>query len=356
VSESEFGSNRDKTRLCPTCRMEISVLATRCRYCGDEVGRPKDAQRQLTMEELGGETTTHYAPSSNVMEALEAFRSEIDSEEVEPEPQKRSLFGRKKGQPEEDRQPDEAALEGLPNLDAGSQALASLYVPTTRRTTTAYRAQKPTWMRKIGWFGGFVAAAVVLSFGAIRVAAIIRDAGKEVDTGPKVVNRAPGLLKQKGKEIPALEAAQEANRLDPNADNSRILQRARTNILNEIDALLNKQTWTRDDLDTANNMASKAVAISGGAELKGIAAEVDQEVRFYNRTKVTRISGDKTTILLWDGKQVDVGVGDTLYERFKVTGIRSAEVVVEDSLRKARLGRARRLRLSQTSMGMRPIR
>ena len=80
MSETPGPRKDEKMRLCPTCRMEISVLATKCRYCGEEVGRPRDETRSLSISDLGGETVQHYAPSSSVMEALEAFRSEEDSE------------------------------------------------------------------------------------------------------------------------------------------------------------------------------------------------------------------------------------------------------------------------------------
>ena len=74
LGDVEGGRSPDKTRLCPSCRCEISVLATRCRFCGEEVGRPRDEARQLSIDDLGGENVTLYAPSGNVMDALESFR------------------------------------------------------------------------------------------------------------------------------------------------------------------------------------------------------------------------------------------------------------------------------------------
>ena len=69
----------EKTRICPSCRMRISVLATRCLHCGESVGRPKDETRELSTQDLGGETIYHRAPSGSVIDALEAFREEEDA-------------------------------------------------------------------------------------------------------------------------------------------------------------------------------------------------------------------------------------------------------------------------------------
>ena len=76
-------------RLCPSCRMSIPVLAVKCRFCGEEVGRPRDETRKLSISDLGGQDSTMYAPSSSVMEALEAFRTEEFTSPLPPEPQKR---------------------------------------------------------------------------------------------------------------------------------------------------------------------------------------------------------------------------------------------------------------------------
>ena len=61
--------------------MTISVLATKCRYCGEDVGKPKEEQRELSVNDLGGENVHHRAPSGSVMEALESFRLEDASGE-----------------------------------------------------------------------------------------------------------------------------------------------------------------------------------------------------------------------------------------------------------------------------------
>ena len=41
----------DPMRLCPECRMPISILANRCRYCGSIVGKPRKEVETLTVQE-----------------------------------------------------------------------------------------------------------------------------------------------------------------------------------------------------------------------------------------------------------------------------------------------------------------
>ena len=67
---------QDPMRLCYVCRMPISVLAIRCRYCGAEVGRPRKEQETYTIADLGGEKVGTYTVSGNVTDALESFMME----------------------------------------------------------------------------------------------------------------------------------------------------------------------------------------------------------------------------------------------------------------------------------------
>ncbi|HNZ19239.1 MAG TPA: hypothetical protein PKK44_12995, partial [Candidatus Hydrogenedentes bacterium] len=55
-------NNSDKTRVCPYCRMEISIFATKCFHCGERVDPPRTDQRHFSMEDLGGRKSTNYAP------------------------------------------------------------------------------------------------------------------------------------------------------------------------------------------------------------------------------------------------------------------------------------------------------
>ena len=154
----------DKTRLCSSCRMEISVLATKCRYCGASVGRPRDEPRSLTIGDLGGEHFVHYAPSSSVMEALESFRAEeTTSDGGTADIQSDSG---------EDREGEEHST-ALPELDERSRALASVALPSQSSVSRYQKApQKPTWMRKVAYLGAFIAALALGPTGNLRAPAM----------------------------------------------------------------------------------------------------------------------------------------------------------------------------------------
>ncbi len=74
MAEEEEFHLEDELRLCPVCRMSISVWATRCRFCGEEVGRPKREEKKLTMRDLGAPKQAAYKQSEEVRKALDDFR------------------------------------------------------------------------------------------------------------------------------------------------------------------------------------------------------------------------------------------------------------------------------------------
>ena len=59
TGEHERLSEKDPLRLCPECRMPISILANRCRFCGAAVGKPRKEVETLTVQAgqfvMGGE-------------------------------------------------------------------------------------------------------------------------------------------------------------------------------------------------------------------------------------------------------------------------------------------------------------
>ena len=111
----------DQTRLCPTCRMPISVLATRCRHCGQDVARAKKPAETYTVKDLGGDAPAQmYEAPGSVTQALEAFRAEVSAKHEDKG--KKGLFGRGKKKKPEENHPEE---KDLPELDETSLDLAS---------------------------------------------------------------------------------------------------------------------------------------------------------------------------------------------------------------------------------------
>ena len=173
----------DKTRLCPHCRMPISVLATKCRFCGEEVGRPRDQSRSLTVDDLGGEGGSRYAPSSSVMEALESFRVEETTNVETPAPSRSWLpFGRNRKAKSLAQAPHDG---GMPALDERGKALASLAMPM-RPAAPFPRPAEPSWMKKVVVFASFVATVLLLIIGATQVIAMIRKDDAPVQTAAEL--------------------------------------------------------------------------------------------------------------------------------------------------------------------------
>ncbi|MBI4559517.1 MAG: hypothetical protein HY706_18165 [Candidatus Hydrogenedentes bacterium] len=352
----------EKTRMCPSCRMEISVLATKCRFCGENVGRPKDEARQMSIEDLGGETVSHYAPSHSVMEALEAYRTEeiLGQTQVEAPKAKTTIFRRKSKTDSEGPETRTASSSGLPELDERSKALASLAVPVNP-PAPVIRQPQPTLMKKVGLIGSFVAAVIILYFGAVHVTAMIRG-NQPVDTGPKYQNLAPEMLValnagQKVDRIKMVQAAADAVNNDPSEENRKIAGQVRTQVLQTIDGYLNAEPWDNSKLADAAKLADKALLIDVNNVVRAKYAEVSSEQHDYH-VVVNRVDvSSEPAIALFtvaDGT-VTSKKGDILNGRFKVLEISKNRVLLEDSRRKTSLGTNRVLELTPGDPKIREI-
>jgi hypothetical protein len=254
--------------------MEISVLATKCRYCGEEVGRPRDEARTLSIDDLGGDQATHYAPSSNVMEALEAFRSD---EVVEGEEESDS-GGEKRGEAYQKKHAD----SNLPELDAQSRALSSLAMPA-KKPTGPKKPEKPPWMRQVAYLGGFIATVLILWFGAPKVMAYIN---KPEEVQEKVIRIPPSihdLLKKDGGGMAAVLAIKEVRtRQGTNEEVQDVTNQAREKLAAEIEDLLNQASWDNDPIGNASNLAERAAQEDPNARFIDLQNLIQDERRLYN--------------------------------------------------------------------------
>ena len=337
--EGQF--EQEKTRLCPSCRMEISVLATKCRFCGEPVGRPKDETRQLTVKDLGGETVHHYAPSSNVMDALESFRAEeFARQEAARRRKPKTLLDRFRGRREE-AAPEESG--GLPQLDAESQALASLVYPA--QAPAQPEAASVVWTRKLAYVGAFVAAVLILYFGAVQVGAMIREYIERNAPVDDFVSQVPSLIEQGAPPVQVLEAAVTAVRHRDNEEHRAQLEQARRLVRSEVEALLNADPWTPNHLQRASGIAHRAASIDSSREMHALRDEVNEESWSYNilvREVETDDRGVRATLRLVHPQRatrdVTVRVGDMVDDRFRVISISRGEsrVRMEDTERGGR--------------------
>lgn len=333
----------EKSRLCPSCRCAISVLATKCRFCGEIVGRPKDETRQLTIDDLGGETIVHYAPSSNVMEALEAFRTEEVVNRNTPPPQKSSVFGFKSTPPAPAEPPRSPVT--FAELNERTKALAALAMPT--RPSAAPPAN-PTWIKKLAVLGGFIAAMVILYFGIDQGYAMWKAGNTESNT---YVNGAIAVMARGGDPTEAHRLALEALKVDPSPANKDVADQARMLLIEQVETILNVPQITLSELIRASNLASQAYQIDRNPTMKNLVDKVTRETIDYSLRLVSsnpaakeaelQLYGPNNTgpiVKVKQGGEVprvgDAG-GTELGKRFILELVERDSVVLRDTLRKA---------------------
>lgn len=334
VEASKFRDD-ENTRPCPTCRMPVSVLAVKCRFCGAEMGRPKEAGRNLTVEDLGGETVVHYAPSSNVMDALEAFRNEENSNHNEEAAANQgTLFGRKsKKVAKGDELNANMRAQDLPELDERSRALASIAMPR-KSPRTSSKVQRYTTQDYVRY--GLVGLGVLV----VLYLAVFQAPGwiEAMRAKPKNTfsSSYPALVEQGAPPLKLLSAAVEAVNAKP--DDAQFQQdaaEARQKVIADVQGILNRKDFSRDNLSEASTMANKASDIDPNPKIQQLKVSVDDESRAYNTfLKSIDAAKKQASFTVVDPKNPDssetASVGDLVAGRFKIVSIVPNGVRVED--------------------------
>jgi hypothetical protein len=282
-TSDQYGEH-DETRLCPTCRMPISILAVRCRYCNDDVGRPRKEQETLTVKDLGGQSKASYTISGNVMDALESFRAEeITAQELErrrKEEASSSWFGHRAGggtgsDPGFQLDPD------MPELDASHQELVSSGQQSS--SSQSLRAPEPAIPVNLRLAAaaviGLVAGFILL--GAMWIIFFARDTAP-MQQGPISVNRAPRMLEQGAPVLEVLKEANRALRADASVENEGIVMDVRERLVQDVRGFLTAKPWMSADLSQASKMATQAALIDSSDTVKGLSKLVRGEVAAYS--------------------------------------------------------------------------
>lgn len=317
----------EKSRICPSCRMQISVLAVKCRFCGEEVGKPKEEQRTLSINDLGGEVILHRAPSSSVMEALEAFRVEAGLEEDE------AGLSPEAG--------DAGALleDGVPmvNDDIYGSEIGS--TPKSA-ITSVYEKRPPTFQERFKTVGLVVVGISLVVFLGAQLPGWIDayrgDADAVVTT---YVNRAPGILERGGPPIDALEAAVEAIEFEDSAPHRKSAEDSLLALVEEVRGLLNASPFDREKLSAASVLTTRAMGIYPSEKSVELSDEVKSDSAAYGmilvnidpETKIATFQPNQPGLPLMQVKE-----GEPLADRFRVRLISKSFVMLEDQTRRNR--------------------
>ena len=327
---TEYG---EKQRICPSCRCTISILATKCRFCGEEVGKPKDELRELSAQDLGGETIRHRAPSASIMEALESYRTEEEEFILESQII-RVGTGKSKRTP-----------GSFEKLDEASQELASTMSRPSNRAAAARGREVSPRDRALKIAGG-VAVLVVCLFGGIKATGLLIDyiAQRNAEPVPEYDNQALYLLSRGEPAIVALEEAVNARKIVDNDDNRKIAEEVLGAVVKEFYGLLDANPWKMEMLTQANVLATKAVKLYPNTMTRSLKEEAEKENRLYRMvlTEIDPATGTAVFTLNEPGQpKVTVEKRSMIGERFLVRTIGVDRVRLEDRGREVSQGHYR---------------
>ena len=354
-SESSHDEQKERLRLCPTCRMAISVLATKCRFCGEPVGRPRDENRKLTVTDLGGANVSTYAPSGEVLDAIEAFRQEeltaLGHKEEEPPPAWWQFW---RGKEEEAA---EKPAEPAPVVPLESRKIEISGFATTsskQHQSTAHRRAPSGLGHRLAWAAGIAIGVLVLYLAGGVLKSWIDGYLASRNAKPAVTteNPAVAIINKNGPAIEALRAALGALAENNSVDNRLVLDRARELVCKEARAKLDAIPWSRPMLDEASSLASQALdADPASPVLKELKEEINRELVLYKMSIANLdVAGRKVILrITYPGQQpenIQYSEGEKVKDRLDIKRISQDGVTFEDPLRKSAGGLQRRFRLS----------
>ena len=332
----------DPTRLCPVCRMPISILAVRCRFCGAEVGRPRKEQETFTVKDLGGEQKSSYTLSGNVTEALEAFMSEerSKSEAKERERQaaaRKSMFRRSK---EDAASASNSAVPGtglgLPELDAQALDLATIATSSTR--SKSVRVQNASFSDTLGK-KAILAAAIVAGLIFIYFGATFawRNMVSSQSSGDDFVypNRAEEYYSSAMPLVEVLEEAVTALKHNNTQENVDIAAKMRRRFIEQVEKDAFSKPFDMYKLNNASKNINRAGSFDSDPAILALVEEVNREVASL-KFILTEVNGDNESAAFRlnntyvSEKEQVVSVGDMLLDRFLVKEITPRAVKLED--------------------------
>lgn len=326
--DGEDPLREDKSRLCPSCRMQISALAVKCRYCGEEVGKPKLEQRTLSINDLGGESIYHRAPAGSVLDALEAFRVEagLEIQNADQSPN-----------------PSDGAGSSVPGIGPDGMAVLD-DDPLGEHSgsgwnsaiTSVHKRRPPTLQERIKTVCMVLGGIVLLVFLGVKAPGWIEayQLSHAGAVAPPFENQAPAILERGGPPIEALEAAAVAIKFENSALHRSDREGSLTALINQVEGLINAKPFHQDNLTKASRLITRALAVHPTGRARAIAEKVNNDNAIYkmslikvdNETKVATFQANNSEL-------IDVKQGGLLAERFLVRRVDPQYVSLVDKMR-----------------------
>lgn len=342
-SHQELHPPQDPMRLCYVCRMPISALAIKCRFCGADVGRPKKEQETFTVSDLGGEKIGNYTVSLSVREALESFmmeeRAQLMAEERQRiEAERHTLKGRL------------LRLFGKDSLSAhlqhelessyGDPGLASINGPISvySPTHTPVKPRGQNFQRKFLAIGGIFILLVAI-YAVMDYVWGWRKGGfytSTTEVGSIYVNRARDILAKGGSVKDAYQEALIALKRNNSLENQEIAQEMRNKLIEDITAQAYGSPFIRNRLLQAFRDITEISKSDAAPEILHLAKTLSREIGYFNFILIKVDSDEKKAKFRLNNpflteKEQEVEVGDLLQGRFLVKSISAKQVVLEDT-------------------------
>lgn len=338
--ESEQLREKDPMRLCPECRMPISILANRCRYCGVTVGKPRKEVETLTVQDLGGENASNYTVSGNVMEALQSFMTEEqaarEAQAREREAARAGWFGRRAHESGAGDTPAPASLPPLDPAHSGFSSLEGAAGLSSQRSVPARRRPDYEVGRKLFMVAAVVAGLVLLFLGTGFAWARIKEyrAGK----APQAFvypNRALEMLAGGKPAFEALEEALQALKHNDTPENRAILEKVRVRVVEDTEARINCVPFSPSEMDAASDMINRAGLRDTDSRIIKAMEKVNREMAFFKFVLIRADEAGGTATFRLNNpalpdREQTVSEGELLQDRFLVKKIGSNFVRLED--------------------------
>ncbi|MDQ1256320.1 MAG: C2H2-type protein [Candidatus Hydrogenedentes bacterium] len=343
--------------------MSISVLATKCRFCGETVSRPRVEDRHLTIEDLGGDESPMHRISRTVMNALEAFRAEeFPDQHGLSDPVLDDTTPKPLGNPGEPSRRRDVEIPDFHDGDAAEQAKINFRSRAGKLAASESRASsKPSTARgqQHSWGTVAVVVAALAAFGAGSVfivgqvrsymVAIVAVTVKPYENRAREMLDSGDVLGAFREAVTALQHADsDANRKTADVVRQRVVDMARE--------MMNKDPYRLDNLIAARNLADQALNIDRVSEaIKNLKAEVEEEIFAYNKMTIGILdpAQDAVTLkLIYPDnpsivEEVRLRAGETARGRFVVKNVGPNYVRFEDTKRTDHKGQNRVFKLYQ---------